>query len=354
MQNQKKYGKSSKSIIEEKQSFFNENDKHVKEQKKISDIYIQQPIRSRCKNCNQTLSVEHDLIKDGIMYKICDVCTHLNGAHEDTNEFCQALYIDNDGENYAKNYDTNNIVDFNNRLNNIYIPKADFLHSSLINDCTNPSHLKYLDFGAGSGYFVGALHKIGLKNSRGTEVSKHQVNFGNKMIQSDVLSVHEINSTDNLLEETDANVVSMIGVLEHLQNPRSAMAHIQKNSKIKYLYISVPLFSLSVFLEAMSDDVFHRQLHGGHTHLYTKESLQYLAQEYDFDIISEWWFGTDMVDLYRHIFVQLEKKQSSDKLIKLLKQMLLPVIDTMQLELDKSHFSSEVHLLLRKKEPNII
>ena len=132
------------------------------------------------------------------------------------------------------------------------------------------------------------------------------------------------------------------------------MAHIQKNSKIKYLYISVPLFSLSVFLEAMSDDVFHRQLHGGHTHLYTKESLQYLAQEYDFDIISEWWFGTDMVDLYRHIFVQLEKKQSSDKLIKLLKQMLLPVIDTMQLELDKSHFSSEVHLLLRKKEPNII
>jgi len=193
-----------------------------------------------------------------------------------------------------------------------------------------------------------------LKNVSGTDVSKYQVDFGNKMMGMDFLSTHKLDSTNELLEGCDVDIVSLIGVLEHLKDPRGAIACIKKNDKIKYMYISVPLFSLSVFLEMLSPDVFHRQLHGGHTHLYTKESLQYLAQEYDFDIISEWWFGTDMVDLYRHIFVQLEKKQSSDKLIKLLKQMLLPVIDTMQLELDKSHFSSEVHLLLRKKEPNII
>ncbi len=90
-------------------------------------------------------------------------------------------------------------------------------------------------------------------------------------------------------------------------------------------------------------------MHGSHTHLYTKDSLQYLAQEFGFDIISEWWFGTDIVDLYRHILIDLEKKQSSNTLINSFKEMLLPLIDAMQLELDKRHCSSEVHLLLKRK-----
>ena len=209
--------------------------------------------------------------------------------------------------------------------------------------------MKYLDFGSGSGYFVGALNKIGLKNISGTEVSKYQVDFGNKMIDSNYLSAHKIRDTNNFLQEVDADVISLIGVLEHLQDPRSAMEHIKKNSQVKYVYLSVPLFSLSVFIEMMSDNVFHRQLHGSHTHLYTKKSLQYLAQEFDFDIISEWWFGTDIVDLYRHIFVNLEKTQSSNELISSFKEMLLPLIDSMQLELDKKNCSSEVHLLLKRK-----
>jgi 2-polyprenyl-3-methyl-5-hydroxy-6-metoxy-1,4-benzoquinol methylase len=345
----KQYGKSSTSLIKQKQSFFNENDKHIEEQRKISKIYVRQPIRLYCKNCDHSLKVEHDFIKDGIKYKICDTCTHLNGSHEDTDEFCNIVYAGDDGKDYAQNYEVSDIANFNYRLSSIYIPKAEFLYTSLINDHADPHNMKYLDFGSGSGYFVGALNKIGLKNISGTEVSKQQVNFGNKMMGLNVLSVHKMSDTNNLLQKTDANVVSLLGVLEHLQNPRSAMMHIQKNDQIKYVYLSVPLFSLSVFLEMMSDDVLHRQLHGGHTHLYTKKSLQYLAQEFGFDIISEWWFGTDIVDLYRYIFVSLKKNQCSDVLISSFQEMILPLIDSMQLELDKKHHSSEVHLLLRKK-----
>lgn len=345
----RQYGKPSASLIKQKQSFFDENDKHIEEQRKISDIYIGQPIRLHCKNCDHPLKVEHDFIKDGIKYKICDTCTHLNGAYKDTDEFCNVVYTGDDGKDYAQNYEVNDVANFNYRLSSIYMPKAEFLYTSLINDHIDPHNMKYLDFGSGSGYFIGALNKIGLKNISGTEVSKFQVDYGNNMIGSDVLSVHEMSDTDNFLQKVDADVVSLIGVLEHLQNPRSAMAHIQKNSQIKYLYLSVPLFSLSVFLEMMSDDVYHRQLHGGHTHLYTEDSLQYLAQEFDFDIISEWWFGTDIVDLYRHIFVDLEQKQSSNTLINSFKEMMLPLIDKVQLELDKSHCSSEVHLLLKRK-----
>ena len=344
------YGKSSASYIKQKQSYFDDNDKHIEVQKKISDIYMQQPIRLHCKNCEHTLKVEHDFIKDGIKYKICNVCTHLNGAHKDTNEFCKIIYTEEEGRDYAQAYKVSDIKDFEYRLSSIYIPKAEFLYTSLVNDDIDPHKMKYLDNGAGSGYFVGALSKIGLKNISGSEVSKYQVDFGNKMIGSDYLSVHKIDDTNRLLREADVNVVSLMGVLEHLQDPRIAMECIKNNKKIEYLYISVPLFSLSVFLEMVTTDAFHRHLTGGHTHLYTKDSLQYLADEFGFDIISEWWFGADIADLYRHILIDIEKKnQCSKVLVRSFQDMILPLIDSMQLELDKKHRSSEVHLLLKKK-----
>ena len=225
------HGKSSASLIKQKQSFFDENNKHIEEQRKISDIYVRQPIRSRCKNCNHPLKVEHDFIKDGIGYKVCDTCSHLNGAYEDTDEFCNVVYTGDDGKDYAQNYEVKDVENFNYRLSSIYIPKAEFLYTSLINDNIDPHSMKFLDFGSGSGYFVGALNKIGLKNISGTEVSKFQVDYGNKMIGMDALSVHEMSNTDNFLQKIDADVISLIGVLEHLQNPRSAIEHIKKNSQ---------------------------------------------------------------------------------------------------------------------------
>ena len=343
------YGKSSASLIMQKKSFFIENDKHVKKQRYIAEIYAKQPLRINCKNCNKPLNLKCDFIKDKVEYKICNSCSHLNGAYEDTDEFCEIIYTGDDGKDYAQNYEVGTIEDYNSRVSSIYLPKAEFLYTSLINEGMRPNNLKYLDFGAGSGYFTAALKKIGLTNVFGSEVSKYQVDFGNKMIDANVLSVHEISNTNQVLQNTDADVISMIGVLEHLQNPREVLHHIKNNTNITYFYISVPLFSLSVYLEMAFPNVFHRQLHGGHTHLYTEESLRNMCNEFGFDIVSQWWFGTDVVDLYRNIDVTMENTQASNKLINTFKQMMIPVIDSMQLELDKKHCSSEVHLLLKKK-----
>jgi len=343
------YGKSSASLIMQKKSFFTENDKHVKKQRYIAEIYTKQPPRINCKNCNISLDLKFDFIKDGVEYKICNSCSHLNGAHEDTDEFCEIIYTGDDGKDYAQNYEVGTIEDYNRRVSSIYLPKSEFLYTSLINDGIRPNDLKYLDFGAGSGYFTAALKKIGLTNVFGSEVSKCQVDFGNKMIDANVLSVHEISNTNKVLQNTDADVISMIGVLEHLQNPREVLHHIKNNANIAYLYISVPLFSLSVYLEMVFPNVFHRQLHGGHTHLYTEKSLWKMCDEFGFDIVSQWWFGTDVVDLYRNIDVTMKNTQTSNKLINTFKKMMIPVMDSMQLELDKKHCSSEVHLLLKKK-----
>lgn len=343
------YGKPSASLIMQKKSFFNENNKHISKQKEISKVYTFQPLRKFCKNCGKELSQKIDFTKDAISYKICSVCTHLNGQNEDTNTFCELVYTSDDGKNYAENYDANDLENFKYRVSSIYMPKAEFLFTSLKNDSVSPNDLEYLDFGSGTGYFVSALDKMGLNNIVGSEVSKFQVELGNKMMKKELLSIHTIEGTNKALSETTANVVSMIGVLEHLQDPREAIKSITENKNVQYLYISVPLFSLSVYIEMLSNDVFHRQLHGGHTHLYTEDSLIYLAQEFDFEIISEWWFGTDIVDLYRNIFINIEKNEVSETISNHYKTMMKSLMDAMQLEIDKKHYSSEVHMLLKKK-----
>ncbi len=345
----RQYGKPSTALIIQKKSFFEENSKHIDKQKEISSIYTIQPPRKYCKNCGKTLSENIDFVKDGIDYKICITCSHLNGAFEDTNSFCEAVYTGDDGRNYAENYESSDLENFNYRVTSIYMPKAEFLYTSLKNDSKKPNQLKYLDFGSGTGYFAMALNNMGLDDVVGSEVSRFQVDLGNKMMGKELLLVHNIEDTNKVLSGTDANVVSMIGVLEHLQEPRKAIECIAENQNIEYLYISVPLFSLSVYIEMLSNDIFHRQLHGGHTHLYTEESLNYLAKEFEFNIISEWWFGTDMIDLYRNIFINLENNKVSTTIKGHYKKMMNSIIDSMQMEIDKKHYSSEVHMLLKKK-----
>ncbi len=344
----KRYGKSSSSLFNIKKSFLEENDLLVNKQKQFAKAYINQPKRTKCKNCNNLLNPASDFTKDSIAYVICTHCHHLNGTHEDTDEFCRAIYTHDSGKDYAKDYTSEDIDSYNFRTASIYIPKAEFLYTSLLNNNINPQELKYIDFGAGSGYFVAALKKIGLNNVYGTEVSQAQTDFGNLMIGENVLSTHNIENTQKVLSETECQVVSMIGVLEHIQKPREALNQLKVNDNVKYLYISVPTFSLSVYLEILSNEIFHRQLHGGHTHLYTEKSLLYLCKEFGFKIIAEWWFGTDIMDLFRHISVTLKKLKSSEKLISLWHQEFLPIIDSIQMEIDKQHLSSEAHIVLKK------
>ena len=194
------------------------------------------------------------------------------------------------------------------------------------------------------------MRKLGLINVSGSDVSESQIKYGNKMIGENVLETHDLYETTNIIESVSSNVVSMIGVLEHLQKPRQVLTELINNNNVEYLYLSLPLFSLSVLLEIHSPDVFHRQLSGAHTHLYTEKSISYLCNEFGFDIIGEWWFGTDIVDLFRHISISLDNVGCSEKLIKQFSEVFIPLIDSLQLQIDKNHYSSEVHLVIKKKK----
>jgi hypothetical protein len=341
-----KYGKSSESLISLKQIFFKNNDDLLTKGDKVNELYSQQPKRFNCKNCDSLL--ENESFKNQyVTYSICTHCGHLNGVHEDTDSFCSTIYTENKGTDYAELYSSKGVVEYDQRVKSIYVPKAQFLFDSLTELGNDPTIFKYADIGAGTGYFLSALKSINLNKILGFEPSESQVSLGNRLLGENLL--HQINLDDTVdkIREIDTDVVTMIGVLEHVQNPREILTAISANKKIKYLYISVPLFSFTVFFELVFPEVMKRHLTGGHTHLYTESSLKHMAKEFNLDIVASWWFGSDMIDLFRSVSVSLEKNKDTKQISSTWSELFSPVIDDLQLRIDEKHMSSEVHMILK-------
>jgi hypothetical protein len=63
--------------------------------------------------------------------------------------------------------------------------------------------------------------------------------------------------------------------------------------------------------------------------------------------VAEWWFGGDVMDLYRSILVRLSASEKTAGAAGLWTDMMKPAIDAMQEALDRKHLSSEVHMLLK-------
>ena len=111
------------------------------------------------------------------------------------------------------------------------------------------------------------------------------------------------------------------------------------------MFINVPLFSFTTLIESAFKKNERRQLGGSHTHLYSKESLEYLFKKNNLKIIGEWWYGLDFQDLK----VNLEKliQFKTDK-TKHFNKLFGDLVDEFQSILDKKKLSSEVHYVLKK------
>jgi hypothetical protein len=344
-----RYGKSAEALLAHKQAFFTDNQEILAQEETLAALYLQQPQRTLCKCCAMALE-QPTFCKRGINYHLCARCGHLSGAHEDSDAFCAQLYTEDQGQSYAKNYGSADRTAYQRRVVDIYQPKAQFLRDALTQSTDTPEALHFTDFGAGSGYFVAALRAVGLQESYGYEVSEAQLSLGRAMLDPDALIGHSLDDTVELAREVQTDVVSMIGVLEHVQQPREIVAALRANKNVRFLYLSVPLFSPCVFFEMIFPQVFHRQLSAGHTHLFTDNSLAWLCTEFGMQRRAEWWFGTDIVDWFRSVFVTLEQQSASPEVTSMWSEVMTPAIDDMQLALDQRKLSSEVHLLLEFSE----
>lgn len=323
--------------------YLSNNKNALLEQLKIDELYKKQPQRKRCKICQNKLDdLETAFERNGIKYIICKNCGHFLGEFEEDENFNINIYGKNEkGKEYAQKFIDENKQKWEFRVKNIYLPKADFLLKSLLECHSSPYKLKIADIGCGSGHLLDALFKLGFSNAEGWEVSKAQVDFANKQLNRTCCNLYYSEYATDLISNIDADIICLIGVLEHLTNPYSFLRAIKNNKKIKYLFISVPLLSLCVIFQTYFSGVYERHLSAAHTHLFTQDSINWICKHFNFKILSEWWFGTDFVDLERLSFIKLNNNS------KLCSKYLSPYIDELQKILDKNKVCSEVHMLIK-------
>ena len=349
-----RYGKPSAPWFKAKRWFFDQDKELLAECLRIAELYLSQPKRENCMVCATPISTPPSFVKHNVPYHICPHCGHLNGAYQDTHAFCAGLYKEEESDIFSRMYESENLKAFEERRDSIYRPKVDFLIDALKEEKQDYLNMSFADFGAGSGYFVSALMSAGIKNVRGYEVSDTQVKLGNSMLGNEILIHHDMDDIVNLISSVEADVLSLVFVLEHVQNPGEVITAIKNNPNLQYAFIAVPMFSTSVFIEMAFPHFAHRHLACGHTHLYTPESLKWLSNKFSYKHCAEWWFGADMIDFYRMISMTLSASPDTINMVTEWENTLLPALDSMQLVLDKRHQSSELHFVARFYQENIL
>lgn len=342
-----KFGKSFQDILGLKQSFFEDNDRLLHRTLAYADLYNSQPRRLNCKICEEVLPQSPTFTKHRISYVVCVRCSHLNGWHEDTDEFCNEIYSSAGGAEYAKAYRSVDREAYLQRRSSIYVPKAEFLLDVLEKEGLDTKGLKYSDMGAGAGYFVSALQSLGVDDVVGYEVGEAQVKLGLWMEPELPLRQISLSDTVGLVRDSSADVVTFIGVFEHLQRPREILQAIRANASIKYFYFCVPMFSSCIYNEMAFANVMPRQLAIGHTHLFTRDSIDHFAREFDMEPVGAWWFGTDVMDYYRSVQVTLSSDPDLTGAVNGWDANFTDLIDDMQLAIDRRRASSQVHMLMR-------
>lgn len=339
----KKFSKPFGNLNSLKKSFFENNDGMLDMADGMADVLLMQPKRTKCKICGAKLG-DKLFISHRIGYIECPECGHLNSECEDTDDFANAVYIEDD---YSKNYSAADKDSYIKRRDMIYIPKAEYLRDCLKHEGLEAEDVNILDVGAGCGYFVSAARSLGMK-ANGIEVSDSEVSYCNKINGEDILT--HIGLTDSIdhIRNTDANVVTAIGVLEHLVHLDENIEAIKANKNIKYVFASVPMFSFSSCFEVAFANGYNRHTGGTHTHLFTNESVGKMAERMGFEIAYEWRFGSDINDLYRFLMVSMQKNNNAE-FSQYFSEKFIPLMDELQQVIDKSEFSSELHFILKRR-----
>lgn len=345
-----RFGKPYADIWKIKTDFHTQNRILLSERQRIAEIYSQQPLRSVCKICEQKIREgDTTFISHGIKYIVCSHCGHLNGAYQETAAFSEQVYEQDD---YGKVYrgETEERNAYKERVEAVYLPKAKFMIEAMTSSMPEQTlnRMKFLDVGAGSGYFVAAMQRLGL-HAQGIEISADQVRWGSQFVDEGALVHFAYNDIVNRILNAKEDVVSFIGVLEHIVDLHEVLQAIEDNPHIRYVFFSVPLFSYSAIFESIHPAVFNRQLGGTHTHLFTNESIEWLCGRFNWEMIGAWYFGTDIADMIRMVMVEAEMAGNQEVSI-YFKDKVAQILDQLQIVIDQQKFCSEVHMLIQKKD----
>jgi len=140
---------------------------------------------------------------------------------------------------------------------------------------------KILDYGCGSGFFVGQLQKKSF-NAYGMDISKKAIECG---IGRGVKNLFQENEMKVNFPDSYFNVILAMDVIEHIEDDKSAIRELRKLLKSDgYLIITVPAYQ---WMWGIQDEATH------HYRRYTTNSISGLVKNFpDLRILKKTYFNT--------------------------------------------------------------
>jgi 2-polyprenyl-3-methyl-5-hydroxy-6-metoxy-1,4-benzoquinol methylase len=241
---------------------------------------------------------------------------------------------------------------YRERTQRVYAPKLEWIVRSLGRLGFSPHHLKtrrWVEFGAGAGYFLSALDDYGVKNFGGFDSNRELVAVANRALKADRVSYEPAPHLSEALQKYPADIYVGFFVLEHIEDAHAFFLRLRQLPKGTVFIFAVPVFGLSVILDGAFERNFARQLDGVvHRQLYTDESIRYAAKLADLKIVAEWIFGQDADDLSRFLLRNLEPR-CSKRWFREMSLKLVSIQDGIQQVLDRARLADQRHVIAIKR-----
>jgi SAM-dependent methyltransferase len=330
-------------------SFENQEKEYIERQLCTEKNYLSGQPRKVCILCREEMSDNSSFFLRDVKYARCSSCGHINGMHDISTTFLEFAYTQENPvdstKTYAREFTEGKMSqDFFEVVNRIYLPKAQFLQEALKASIgKNNNVLKVLDFGCGSGHFVSALNLSGFTQVIGVDSLAIAVDEANKHGLGDKVKLVGIDSEYSLLKNSKLDVVTMMCVLPHLENPTKAIESMLEGG-VRYTFQKVPMWSIGCILNVSFPAHRSRVIGADHTNLFTWESIQWLEKKYSLKRIGSWSFGSDALDLMRHIRRSLTESASPD-FISWTTEYIERVLEPVQESIDLCDLSSELHVV---------
>ena len=292
------YSKPAGDITQESSLLDAEAEERFKKQQRLVATLKQFPMRQRCVCCGEPLKgpqFEHH----GASFVECSHCGHIQTAHHPPPSYPHNV---SHGISFSEVYPQLGHDEYCDKRDRIYKPKLDWVFSTLSALEYSETELctkRWLEIGSGAGYFLSAARQRGVQTIIGLEADEQLAKISQGQ-NPDVPTHQWEGGFDKALDDFDAEVYCSFFVLEHVPDLIPVWESLRRKPVGTLFVFSVPVFGFSCLLEQAFPNQFARNLEGVfHTQIFTESSIRYSTKLAGCQLLGEWIFGQDVLDLTR-------------------------------------------------------
>ena len=280
----------------------------------------------------------------GFTYVKCSQCSHVYTSYRYTEEAIKRFYRQN--LYWAEVTYANRETCFYRR-EHVARPKVEFVEKYLDGDKGI-----WIDVGSGIGDLVSVLTEKGWQ-AIGLEISETSVRFAQEVFHVSLVP-HTFEDFCGAHPEMigAVDVISFIGLIEHVVNPMQHLAlarQMLKQGGVVMIQVPSANSVASMIQAVFPDNVFRHMSPVEHIMLFTKRSLITAVELAGFEPLALWFHGLDIYELLNNLILVNDRVQDSE-----LYRTIHDNMNELQLVFDKQKLSDRIICVAKKRNSSSI